>query len=177
MTEAISPIKGTESIRFLKDYRCFKKGDEFEFRPGLNLLVGDQGVGKSSLLDLLTKHGRDGKELTISVVCRDTTRLRAFDFEKGNPRILPLGGRDGNFSVGIQAKMMFSSHGETHRAILNSSMEHEQAIVLLDEPDTSLSIRSCHALCGILDKLVEQGCQVVAGVHRIASRKPLRRSR
>jgi recombinational DNA repair ATPase RecF len=37
-------------IEFQRDYRCFKAGDCFDLKPGLNLLVGDQGSGKSSLL-------------------------------------------------------------------------------------------------------------------------------
>lgn len=37
---------GIERIIFHKDHRCFKaeEGDTFDFRAGVNLLVGDQGI-------------------------------------------------------------------------------------------------------------------------------------
>lgn len=35
-----------KTIIFKKDHRCFKEGETFNFRPGVNLLVGDQDTGK-----------------------------------------------------------------------------------------------------------------------------------
>ena len=42
-----------KSITFKKDFRCFVKGDKFDFRSGINVLVGDQGSGKSTLIELI----------------------------------------------------------------------------------------------------------------------------
>jgi predicted ATP-dependent endonuclease of OLD family len=41
-----------KSITFKQNFRCFKKGQSFQFEA-LTLLVGDQGSGKSSILQLL----------------------------------------------------------------------------------------------------------------------------
>ncbi len=41
-------------VRFIQPHRkCFQQGEVISFRPGINLLVGEQGCGKSTLLDLI----------------------------------------------------------------------------------------------------------------------------
>ena len=45
--------KYLNKIKFKEDYRSFLKNFEIEFGTGTNLIVGDQGTGKSSILSLL----------------------------------------------------------------------------------------------------------------------------
>jgi hypothetical protein len=40
-------------VRFREDYRCFTAGQVLTFVKGVNLLVGEQGTGKSTLISLL----------------------------------------------------------------------------------------------------------------------------
>ncbi len=40
-------------VRFREDYRCFTAGQVLTFDKGVNLLVGEQGSGKSTLISLL----------------------------------------------------------------------------------------------------------------------------
>ncbi len=83
-----------KSITFNEDYRkCFKKGEKLTFIPGVNLLVGDQGTGKSSVFAALAtrntvrpKFKKKGGKQLIEIDCEGETRTMSFDFEKDNLR-------------------------------------------------------------------------------------------
>ena len=76
-----------ESISFTQDWRCFKTGEEFIFRPDVNLLVGDQGCGKSSLLTAIRRGGiqdmsvSDPDKLKDSVVEVIATECQSYTFD------------------------------------------------------------------------------------------------
>jgi predicted ATPase len=152
------------SLKFIKDYRTFKEGQELLFKKGVNLLCGDQGIGKTSLLNLINnKKERD----RFAECVLERGKLFYFDFEKDNPRMK-------NFvteSKGIADAMItmnskFQSHGETVLGVLrNSTSELKNTYVILDEPDQGLSITSCLELVGILNTLAENECQVIATIH------------
>ena len=63
------------TLKFKENWRCFKAGDTFDFRPGVNLLVGDQGCGKSSLLQAIAasvkskKYQYDDLDMDYHQVC------------------------------------------------------------------------------------------------------------
>jgi predicted ATPase len=150
------------SIEFIKDYRSFTTGSVIQFKEGVNLLCGDQGVGKSSLLDLI-KH----KNIRDGVIDLDFDRgsLFSFDFEKDNPRVRSsVGGSLSDMIVGANSK--FKSHGETTLTILRNSIPQlKSKYVMLDEPDQGLSIRSCIELVSIMNMFADNGCQVLATIH------------
>ena len=155
------------SIEFTKEWRCFKAGDRFEFRPGINLLVGDQGSGKSSLIGALKGVGlkdppykfKHLKETTI--VKADPCRTYSFDFEYDNVRTRGHFGKNMMFQVAS----MLKSHGETNIAMLNSLKEADGCLVMMDEPDMALSIRTCAMLVKRFKELEARGSQVIAAVH------------
>jgi predicted ATPase len=60
---------------------------------------------------------------------------------------------------------MHKSHGETNIAMLNSLREAADCLVMMDEPDMALSIRTCQLLVKRLKELVDRGGQVIAAVH------------
>lgn len=130
-------------ITFLQNYRSFKTNDQFEFISGINLLVGDQGVGKSSLLNLIKNYNKY-KDIVV-IDCNKLIKTASLDFEKDNVRI-----KDriiGNTKFTIASN--FSSHEECNNAILNN---------------TALSIRS---ICKLVEKLkkVSNSKQIIASVH------------
>lgn len=150
-----------EIIKFKKDYRVFKTGEEYHFYPNkVNLIVGDQGSGKSSLLRIFTR-GKSEYGDVVSVT-GDQTTFYYLDFEKDNPRI------KGHFQSAFQIASHFKSHGETNisifEKIVNEKFE-EPVIVIVDEVDMALSIRSCYKLVKMLKKLEKNKHQVIAVVH------------
>lgn len=159
------------ALDFIKDWRCFKMGDRFEFHPGVNLLVGDQGCGKSSLLKAIHIGGTEPKGCNTDKELRDIVLVEAsaikmykLDFEKDNPRTMSHFGKDMLFQISA----MWRSHGECTRALIRSLESAAGCLCLLDEPDTALSIRSCNMLARIFRDLAERSSQVVAAVHSLS---------
>lgn len=158
------------SIEFTDDWRCFKAGDHFEFRPGVNLMVGDQGCGKSSLIKAMQAAGLKDPDMVIKDVAEkvkldcEQCAIYMFDFEKDNPRTLSYFGKCASFQVGA----MFSSHGECNLALINALEAAANCLVMMDEPDTALSIRSCGLLVKRFRELEERSSQVIAAVHSLA---------
>jgi predicted ATPase len=162
-------------VIFKQEYRCFAKDQHLQFRVGVNLLVGEQGCGKSSLISLLRSLGEGSRmggkyererTLGIIVFTAQTCQLRGFDFEKDNPRTQSGFGDN----VGFQVASMFSSHGEASRALQNGIIEDletatEPRLLLLDEPDMALSPRSAHALAAAFRDAGVRGHQIIAAVH------------
>lgn len=154
------------SVTFNKDFRCFKKDEKIEFRPGINLLVGDQGTGKSSILQVI-RNG-DAKHTNVSGHTLEVSgriETASFDFEKDNPR-----GRsyfDEKQDMMTQVSMIFASHGQVNNAILKGLEVKKDVAFLMDEPDTALSIRSCKKLADTLKIAVANGCQIIMAVHNI----------
>lgn len=169
------------TIIFLKDFRCFQKGSVICLRPGVNLLVGDQGCGKSTLLDALDaytkvkgkgkkdsfRHSPPGAEGAVDAIWLGPPgRFGHFDFEKGNPRTQPAFGMDERIDDSFQVSAMFSSHGQSSRAILNMlGTKVGPNVFALDEPDMALSPRSIYDLIRNLKTNVEPQSQVILAVH------------
>lgn len=161
-----------KSIKFTDKWRCFEKGFSVMFRDGVNLLVGDQGTGKSSLYQALVVHGiqkpRGIKLPRKADVPLEFTRkgeprpILAFDFEHDNFRTKTWFDDSMTFHV----VSMFSNHGETVKALMGQWSEVDKpAFVLVDEPDMALSIRLCYRLADSFKHVATQGGQVVATAH------------
>ena len=94
------------ALTFTKDWRCFRAGNRFDFRPGVNLLVGDQGCGKSSLIQAIHIGGCTGRNFGSDKEMRKCVQIEAspvkmykFDFEKDNPRIQSGLGENALFQI------------------------------------------------------------------------------
>ena len=237
-------------ITLKKDYIPFINGEELEFKQ-INMLVGDQGVGKSTLLHLLhncksktimankieeLKKGNLGKR-SIATVESNTKynplfaqdkgtnvfdeyadvidiehssgydgNMRFFDTEAHNPRIKyseyeskrPLlqelsvicreihkavqNDRDKKHvreifkeyadKAEVQRKDIdgfiinsHKSHGETILPMLAELAKIKNCVILLDEPETSLSLKSQFKLAEIINNIKNNNNQLFVATH------------
>lgn len=158
-------LKKLRKIKFGKKFRCFKAGKCFSFRRGLNIVVGDQGKGKSSLFNAVMMSKKNRVKLNINIVCDQGLCYRGFDFEKDSPRTKGYLENDST-KLNFQVESMFASHGESNLCILEAAKEIEDVdLFLIDEPDQALSIRSVERLYGILEELVRREKQVIISAH------------
>jgi predicted ATPase len=156
-----------KSVKFEKDWRCFKSGDVIDFRPGINLLVGDQGCGKSSLLLMLKNDGFLSQEKIATVDAPKGTPTYFLDFEKGSVR-----GMDANSAsskgIGTMAVVanIMCSHGESVNAVLRSMPKTRNAVMLNDEPDMALSMRSIYNFYQMMENQVNNlQQQIIVSCH------------
>lgn len=148
-------------IKLGSKFRCFKRGTTFEFVNDVTLLVGDQGCGKSTILSLI----QDGKKLCKDIAAEivKPCKFSSFDCEKDNPRIRNY--ISDNSSAMFEVLSRFSSHGETLLPILEHLKDVENTLILIDEPETALSITSQYKIVKILRESVSRNCQVIVSTH------------
>lgn len=154
-----------------RNYRCFAEGQRFRFRSGINLLVGDQGTGKSTLIGGIVAAIEHQKRSIIRAddfldlhMQGDALRIVClYDIERMNPRLHTTHFQDVDF--GLQSNLRQSSHGQCVNAILEFVAESRGAILLIDEPDQGLSCRSASKLIEVLKRAAARGNQVIASVH------------
>lgn len=163
-----------EAIIFKQDYRCFKKGFALNFNRHINLLVGDQGSGKSTILSFLsnsvdgfnkTKYDRSRESKIVDIICPSEMVSYSMDFEKDNPRNLVDSDK---FTGQVKISARWSSHGQANLAVLKCMSKDKvkpNTIFIMDEPDMALSIKTCLKLAKIFDHVIKQGAQIVAAVH------------
>ena len=151
-------------LRFNQAFRCFKQGEIFEFRPGVNLLVGDQGAGKSTMFQVIVSCSRGKKPIAdVGMKADEGTNLFSFDFEKENPRMQDIRANKRPFSFNIATR--FCSHGQTVNAIVAEIDKQTNTTLLMDEPDMALSVRSVAILAHRFRRSAEAGNQLIAAVH------------
>jgi predicted ATPase len=152
------------SIHFKEKHRCFKKGASIEFKDNLTLLVGDQGVGKSTILKAL-QNFKSHKEI-IAIKTKGKVSTLAFDTEKDNPRMQGSLGRPQDAMFIVQSH--FASHGETILPLMEHVTTEKDKLIMIDEPESGLSIRSQYKLVKFFKKAVKNGCQLLVATHSMA---------
>lgn len=159
------------SIEFLEDYRCFKKGDSFNFEP-ITLLVGDQGCGKSSILELLGKNNTKTLKHSLSELGKKGIQTFYFDAEKMNPRINDPNlytnpdGTNRGIGYGNALRTRFTSHGETLVCYtIDALSKAKDCIIFLDEPESALSLKNQFNLLKEILAASERNCQLIISTH------------
>jgi len=150
-----------ESIKFIESVRCFEKGFSVDFKPGVNLLVGDQGCGKSTLLNVISDKLRD--KAIVRTTNDSVIKYSWFDFEKDNPRTKSsLPKENSKFLPHLITHFM--SHGEMVKKMLVEKNFDDVDLILMDEPDMAMSIRSIYLLIDRLSNL-SRSKQIIMSAH------------
>ena len=162
-----------KKIGFTKDFRTFKNKDLLELNPGINIMVGDQGCGKSSLFYALANFNESGVACDY-VACN----FIHFDTEKMNPRFQET--FKNKYSKNELASITKYDKAEFNHALnrlLNDTDEKSHGTVMLetlldmdvennfiqiDEPESGLSIRSQYKLLKYYKKLAEKNQLLIA---------------
>lgn len=138
----------------------------------VNIFVGEQGCGKSTLLNLLQKNHSDIEIQLSESVIKNGVKSFYFDSEKDNPRTkdpqlytTPMGT---NIGIGIHGAIgsRFQSHGEVlEKFIIGPLLQAKDAVIILDEPESALSISNQLKLIDAINIAVFNNCQLFIASH------------
>jgi len=160
-----------KKIKFNEDFRCYKTGDEIEFKAGINLIVGEQGCGKSSLFEAIIK-----KFGILSVDFDPNSSYVFLDTESMNPRLEESYKAHRNFSNWLEEGKAKSeaaidrfalgynekSHGQVMLPLLLGMNKLKRKTLFIDEPESGLSIRSQYKVLSHYKELAKNNQLVIA---------------
>ena len=137
-----------------------KRYRRLSFKPGLNLLIGPNGTGKSTILRAIAE-------------CSDCRRIEErpteyalFDSESMNPRLAR--GPAGNYTnMLLRIRAQFSSHGQTLQEAFSVLRITPHTCLLLDEPESGQDFEHVLALRAAMDRAVSRGAQVICSTHQV----------
>ena len=135
---------------------------KIKFKEGINVIAGENGSGKSTLLDLImTPKSKDNESLKEVVCQEESFEYRFVDSEKHNPRIKTEFSKNIRFEISSR----FISHGETMLALITASEDFKGILLLVDEPESGISLNNQKKVFKTLEKAVGNNCQVIITTH------------
>jgi predicted ATPase len=147
------------------------RGLEFECQD-LNLIVGNQGSGKSTLLNMLHTKSEDLKLQLSDFTIKSGVDVFLFDSEKDNPRIknpqsyIDISGKSTGIGFSKAHQSRFMSHGEVlQKFTIEPLLIAKDSIILLDEPESGLSIQNQFKLIDAIKTALSNNCQLFIATH------------
>ena len=140
--------------------RRVKRYRHLKFKAGLNLLIGPNGTGKSTILRSILD-------------CSDCSKIEdgptdyvLFDTESMNPRQAnsPVGTYT---NVVLRTRALFSSHGQSLQDAFSTILFTPQTCLLLDEPESGQDFDHVLALRAAMDRAVSRGAQIICSTHQV----------
>lgn len=138
----------------------------------INLFVGNQGCGKSSLLNMMmSNHGDLNITLTDHAIQHGVDTFY-FNSETDNPRtkdptlFTTPSGQNIGIGYGGALASRFRSHGEVLSDFIFGPLEKaENCVIFLDEPESGLSLTNQFRLVDTIKTAVTKGCQLFIATH------------
>jgi predicted ATPase len=161
------------SIEVMSDVAPLKAGLRVDFLRGVCFLVGDNGVGKSTVLECVadafgakddTYLKRRGMAGHVKLgKSRRKFGFASLDLHAGDRKFAGAFGSD----IGLQMAQMKASAGQSTLLQLAGSKPREIAgsLVLMDEPCRGLSTRNQFVVSQMILQMAERGNQLVVVTH------------
>lgn len=151
-------------ITFLRKRLTYKKGQVITFNQNdINVLVGDNGAGKTTLIDLLNDNNMNHFIKNGFIQVDGLQNQKGFKSIAEGFRVQKSQFVDSRKEVYIK-KLNQKSHGEAWKIQLEKLKTHitPDCLIILDEPETALSIRSQVDFCEWMIKLKKENPKIGA---------------
>lgn len=166
-----------EKIKFVEDFRCYKKDEEIILKDNLTIITGDNGSGKSTLLSCIRNMYKtkwtvsddpsgvgkieisgDGDELgkvQYLDLCSDLYKNSIeFDYD--------------NMNLYLQCMGSSSGEGVIFQLVnLLKTFSKDSDLVIIDEPERGLSIKNQFLISNVINKFATEhpGTQFIVTTH------------
>ena len=166
-----------KSVEVISDIYPLKSGVKLNFNNKVTIIVGDNGVGKSTLLECI----RDYYGYVDDTYLRRQNMKKHIKLdtvpEKFNFTYIDFHGDDRKFAdafgsdVGIQLQHMKASSGQVSISLLNNNFANldkvRDGVVILDEPCRGQSIKNKWNVVRLINGLISDrfNCQVILTTH------------
>lgn len=158
------------SLAFIQSIHPYTKGFKVSFDDSIVILVGDNGCGKSTILDALRDHfsikdetGLKRSYTYMTKVDTDFTSKDVIytDFHADNVKF--VNSFRGDYS--IQSQQMSLSTGQGNLLLLDKINGAIDKLIIMDEVGMSKSIKHQIMTANLMAQLVNRGNQIVCSTH------------
>ena len=157
-------------------FYLFSKGLVIDFKPGVNIIVGENGSGKTTFISLIKNHvAHAGTHVQIdgNITTENTI---FFNGEEDNPvtaipKMLNPESKDFLYLTHEFFNAQEESHGESMLPALDYILDGAKGgyVIFMDEPETALSLKNQIRLANKFKQSAEEfGNQLIISTHSLA---------